>query len=102
MKLSDYLIFTIIIFIFFCGCSSGNKSVTTTKELTGISVIVGNDPFTHNAILVYPDKTYLVDGAKPVLDFLSGNQGKYITVKYEEITDSTGVKIIRALEAKSL
>lgn len=92
------LIFLILIIIT-SGCISTRQSENQLKELTGISTIVGNEPFTHSAILTDQKEVYLVEGSKEIMNLLYENQGKYFKVTYDKSRDSLDLKIINVISA---
>lgn len=102
MKKLKLLLIIITLFTIITGCSSTKETGNKTDKIIGMSAVVGNEPFTHLALIVYPNKTYLVKGADKIRKTLYDNQGMYVQVKFDELKDSADVHIIQATDAKVL
>jgi hypothetical protein len=102
LKKLKFLLFSIILFAVISGCSSTKETAKKINKIIGMSAVVGNEPFTHIAIIVYPHNVYIVKGTEAVRKLLSDNQGKYVQIKYSEIKDSASVYVVNALSAKVL
>jgi hypothetical protein len=102
MKKPGILVITILLLTIFLSCSSTKETENAIKKITGMCAVVGNEPFTHSAIIVYPHNVYIVKGTEAVHKLLYDNQGKYVQIKYSEIKDSASVHVINALSAKVL
>jgi len=83
-------IFVLIIsslMILVSGCSP-SKDAAEAKYITGIIVVVGNEPFTNLAVQTGPSEVVILDCDKETKNFLLGNQGKNVKIYYERIDNS--------------
>ncbi len=81
------------------GCSSEKETQDELKEIRGISEMVGNEPFSKIAVIVYPQNVYIINGSKEIKQNLIRHQGMYFNVKYRQIKDSANVHVVNAYEA---
>ncbi|HED07066.1 MAG TPA: hypothetical protein ENI57_03005, partial [Ignavibacteria bacterium] len=95
-KFTQIILFAII--ISFAGCSSSSKISMKIKNINGIAIVVGNEPFTHIAIQVDSNTVYLIKSNPKIEHMLLMNQGKKIIVKYNKIENVEGNKVIHVVE----
>ncbi len=95
MNISNITIpFLLIILLVFSGCSSSGNNDGAMKNLTGEAEIVGNEPFTHLAVRVSPDKIYILKCDSTNANLLRQNQGKRVQIFYKSIDDSRQPNVI--------
>jgi hypothetical protein len=102
MKSQGILIIATLFLIVFLSCSSTKEMESTIKKISGMSAMVGNEPFVQIAIIVYPNDVYIIKGPEKVHKLLYDNQGKYVQIEFNGIKDSANVHVINALSAKVL
>ena len=81
------------------GCIPSKQAESHLKEITGLSTIVGNEPFSRSAILTDQNDIYLIDGSAEVKTLLYENQGKYFIITYNNLRDSSDLQIINVISA---
>lgn len=87
-------------FLIINGCSSSKECMQ--KELRGVSSVVGNEPFTKQAIITDKNEVYILTAPDSIRTLLYDNQGHYFELKYNSDKDSAGIHIIKVIEAKKL
>ncbi len=98
-----FLFATLIIFIVLSnGCSSSKQEDAVTHQISGKLMVVGNEPFTSLAVLIYPDKAINIECPKDLETELLQNQGKYVEVTYENIFKKNNVETVKVIKAKIL
>lgn len=97
-----FLLIVILFFIGIIGCSAEKVSQAKSNKISGMSAVVGNEPFARIALIVYPHKVYLINGPQEIKQKLIDHQGMYFNIKYSEIRDSANVHVINAYEAALL
>jgi hypothetical protein len=100
MKIALQLISLSIIIIL--GCTSVKDNQNQIKEIAGISAVVGNEPFTHVAIITHQQKVYLINSSEEIKNLLLDNQGMYFNIKYIDTKDSANIHILQAIDASKL
>ena len=88
----------ILLFILILGCSTSKETENKIKEITGISAVVGNEPFTHLAIIANQQDVYFINSSKEIQKILLDNQGEYFKVFYIGSRDSADIHILQAIE----
>ncbi len=89
-----------ILFLFINGCGLSKECIQ--KEMKGVSSVVGNEPFTKQAIITDQNDVYILTAPDSIKTLLYQNQGHYFEIKYTPDKDSAGIHIIKVIEAKKL
>lgn len=87
-------IILLLVFTFLVNACISSRQSDNMSEITGISTMVGNEPFSRSAILTDKKEVYLIEGSAEIKTLLYENQGKYFTVTYNNLRDSSGLHII--------
>ena len=94
------LFISLVLLSLLFGCVSSEGTVNPPKKISGISTMVGNEPFSRIAILVENSEVYLVEGSGIDIDLLKENQGKRFVVTYNNLRDSSNLSIIHIINAE--
>lgn len=89
-----FLNLLLVLPFFLIGCSSSQDCGKQEKEITGISSVVGNEPFTEVAIVTDQNNVYIIKSPENIKNILYNNQGSYFKVKYIDTKDSANIHII--------
>lgn len=90
----------LVILFLFVGCSSSKECME--KEIKGVSSVVGNEPFTKQAIITDENKIFIINAPAEIQKLLLDNQGHYFNIKYNSEKDSAGIRIIEVTKASKL
>jgi uncharacterized protein YcfL len=93
-NLKIFIVFLLISLFTASGCSSSQKDNNAEKNLTGKIEVVGNEPFTHLAVRVGTEKTYILQCDSTSKNLLEQNQGKRVKIFYKSIDKSKKPNII--------
>lgn len=96
MKITSKILYLFLLLIL--GCSSPKESENQIKEITGISSVVGNEPFSRLAIITNQQNVYLINSSKEIQKILLDNQGQYFKVFYIDSRDSADTHILQVIE----
>ncbi len=88
-----------------CAASDGSgypgKTVfDVAQKVTGIIMVVGNEPFTRLAVRINDDKVYLVRCDDEIRKNLLSNQGKVVDLFYDEIDSNNSGVELRVVKVK--
>jgi hypothetical protein len=82
------------------GCSSSKIMFDAPRKLTGVIMIVGNEPFTRLSIRTDEKSVYLIKCGHDLKRMLLANQGKKVIVFYigiEEKEPADEIDVVRAV-----
>lgn len=94
-----FLIFISVSLLISCSDSKLSKDV---KELEGIIVITGNEPFTHPSVKTDEGKIYVIECENKERKLFFENQGKRFKIFFNEIKDGPFGKTINLTDYKKL
>jgi len=92
-KKQAILILVLPVILFIYGCSPA-KDIPETGYITGIVVVVGNEPFTNLALQTGPSDVFILECNKETKDYLLNNQGKRVKISYNKIDNTKKPNII--------
>lgn len=81
-------------------CSPSRETIDPPKTMSGQIMMVGNEPFTRLALLVSPEKSYLIKCDDATKQLLYSNQGKIAELVYNEILKTNRGEELNVLSAK--
>ena len=93
-NLKIFIAFLLISLFSALGCSSSKKDNNVEKNLSGKIEVVGNEPFTHLAVRVGAEKTYILQCDSTSKNLLEQNQGKRVKIFFKSIDESQKPNII--------
>lgn len=78
----------------------GKTVFDVAQKVTGIIMVVGNEPFTRLAVRINDDKVYLVRCDDEIRKNLLSNQGKVVDLFYDEIDSNNSGVELRVVKVK--
>jgi len=103
MSRNKYIFVSIIFpFILFVSGCSPSKDTVEAKYITGIIVVVGNEPFTNLAVQTSPTDVVILDCDKDTKNFLLDNQGKSVKIYYKRIDNSKKPNVVYVQKSELL
>ena len=92
---------TPVLFLVLCvaGCSSSKTVFDVPRKMTGVVMMVGNEPFTSLAVRTDESKVYLIKCVGDVRQMLLSSQGKRVEVFYIGIEKKKPVDEIEVVKA---
>ncbi len=85
--------------VLIAACGSSRTAIDPPATMTGQIMLVGNEPFTHLALMVNPEKSYLMACDSTTKQLLMSNQGKLADVVYNEIRKTDRGEELNVLSA---
>lgn len=89
-----------ILSILLLSCCSVKENPNNEKKITGIIYVTGNVPFSKLTLKTDNDSTYYLKCDNKTDSILYNNQGTKVEIKYNNIIDSAGIKILKVINAK--
>lgn len=101
LKIFGINILLILLVYSFSNCS-GSKESMELKKVEGTIIIVGNEPFTHPALQISQDTTYVIICNEEDRKIFFENQGEQFAIYYNEIKSGPAGKEIKMIKYEKL
>ena len=80
-------------------CSPSRETIDPPGTITGQVMVVGNEPFTRLALLVSPEKSYLIQCDGVTKKLLMSNQGQIVELVYNKVLETDRGEELNVLSA---
>jgi hypothetical protein len=99
MTRTTLLVACIAVVLLVVACGSSRTVIDPPATVTGQIMLVGNEPFTHLALIVDPRKSYLIECDSTTKQLLLSNQGRLANLVYNEIRKTDRGEELNVLSA---